>query len=245
MPNIICDTNIWYSIGRKSIDVEPVGNALCYHYLTVVELLATTNSLYSPEDHQGAIDSLFSIGRYEDSHMFPVFDHIHHLYDASYSYNENVIGNMLTNLKLLSWADLSAGIRSEYFTKGDKVRDLQEMEAIKINKYSLENKAAFRQFKQYDYTTEIREKIIMEVNQSANSNVMDMNFDWTKIELLVAAMKESSKKLTTGLTFKKNDWNDLLQLAYVQPGNLYWTKEKRWKRIITDSGMEHYLYEKL
>ncbi len=245
MTDIICDTNIWYNIGRKSINVEPFENRLCFHYLTVGELLSTEKLLYSPEDHREAVSSLFSYGKYSDSHMFPVFDHIHHLYNESYSYSESVIGNMLTNLKLLSWVGLPDEIRSEYSTKGDKVRELQEMESSKINNYSKEIKSVMCQFKKHDYTHEIREIIIKNVNLSANDNVMDMHFDWTKLELLEATMKESSKKLNSGLIFKNNDWNDLLQLAYVQPGNQYWTKEKRWKRIITDSGMEHYLYEKL
>jgi len=38
-----------------------------------------------------------------------------------------------------------------------------------------------------------------------------------------------------------NDWYDFAILAYVQPGDKYWTREKRWINLINDAGCGHYL----
>lgn len=42
---------------------------------------------------------------------------------------------------------------------------------------------------------------------------------------------------------KPNDWNDLINLIYVGPDDLYWTKEKRWNIIFKDAKMERYLFK--
>jgi hypothetical protein len=39
-----------------------------------------------------------------------------------------------------------------------------------------------------------------------------------------------------------NDDNDLKNMIYVQPTNLYWTLEKRWLTIVKEAKFEKYLY---
>ncbi len=42
----------------------------------------------------------------------------------------------------------------------------------------------------------------------------------------------------------ENDWFDLFLLAYVQPGNLVWTFEKRWLILIKEKAhLEKYLFD--
>ena len=44
------------------------------------------------------------------------------------------------------------------------------------------------------------------------------------------------------MKFQPNDFYDLSNLVYVQPGDKYWTKEKRWKRIISErANLDEYL----
>lgn len=54
------------------------------------------------------------------------------------------------------------------------------------------------------------------------------------VELCVSKMK-----------IQANDLYDLSNLVYVSPGDKYWTKEKRWQRIIQDTvlGQGKYLVE--
>ena len=40
-----------------------------------------------------------------------------------------------------------------------------------------------------------------------------------------------------------NDWYDLTLLAYVEPGDKYWTKEGKWNQLIREAGCAAYLFE--
>ncbi len=57
-------------------------------------------------------------------------------------------------------------------------------------------------------------------------------------------MKTLSKMLVTGETqLTENDLIDVFQLVYVQPGHLFWTKDKKLKRLIKSASLDKYLYE--
>lgn len=44
------------------------------------------------------------------------------------------------------------------------------------------------------------------------------------------------------MKIQANDWYDFAILTYVQPGDKYWTREKRWLKLITEAGCSEYLY---
>lgn len=65
-----------------------------------------------------------------------------------------------------------------------------------------------------------------------------------KIELLMRTLDHLNKTLVTSkMKFEENDWFDLSILGYVQPGDKYWTKEKKWIRLIKEAGCEEYLFK--
>ncbi|MBL0281926.1 MAG: hypothetical protein IPQ11_16530 [Bacteroidetes bacterium] len=47
----------------------------------------------------------------------------------------------------------------------------------------------------------------------------------------------------TRMKADRNDENDLQNMIYVQPGDLYWTLEKRWLSIIREIKLDKYLYQ--
>ncbi len=47
---------------------------------------------------------------------------------------------------------------------------------------------------------------------------------------------------TTKMKMQSNDWYDFSIMAYVQPGDKYWTHDKWWVRLIHEAGCEGYLY---
>ena len=72
-------------------------------------------------------------------------------------------------------------------------------------------------------------------------NLYDFEFD--NIELFWKSLDYYFKELElSGMKMQPNDWYDFSQLAYVQPGDMFWTEEKRWKRIIMEVGMESVLF---
>ncbi|MBK8368184.1 MAG: hypothetical protein IPL10_12410 [Bacteroidetes bacterium] len=70
-----------------------------------------------------------------------------------------------------------------------------------------------------------------------------ISFDWKKADY-VGASTTLNTMLSTGETkLKENDLVDIFQLIYVQPGNLFWTKDKKLIEIIKKASLEHYLYQ--
>lgn len=46
------------------------------------------------------------------------------------------------------------------------------------------------------------------------------------------------------MKIKNNDWFDLAFLVYVRPNQKIWTKDKRLKALVKESGLAEYLFEK-
>jgi hypothetical protein len=54
-------------------------------------------------------------------------------------------------------------------------------------------------------------------------------FNWVKLELILAVMRYWFNELElSGRKVEPNDFYDFIQLMYVQPGELFWTLEKKW-----------------
>lgn len=65
-----------------------------------------------------------------------------------------------------------------------------------------------------------------------------------KIELLVLTMDIFFKTMELSkMNMKPNDWFDLAILAYVRPGDKFWTEDNRLIQMIKEAGCEHYLYK--
>ncbi len=72
-----------------------------------------------------------------------------------------------------------------------------------------------------------------------------VGLDMKKAELLLKTLDHFFKTVELSkMKIHPNDWMDFAILAYVQQGDLFWTQEKRWKRLIREAGCGHYLYEK-
>jgi hypothetical protein len=68
--------------------------------------------------------------------------------------------------------------------------------------------------------------------------------DWPKVELWLNTYNEWLIRLTrdSQSKLKNNDFNDLMNLIYVKPGQLYWTlDERKTVPLIHESGNGHYL----
>lgn len=69
------------------------------------------------------------------------------------------------------------------------------------------------------------------------------DYKFEQIQLFLNTFVEYFFKLDVGgMRVQPNDAYDFYNLIYVQPGMKYFTLEKRWLRIIEDSGMSHYLF---
>lgn len=92
-------------------------------------------------------------------------------------------------------------------------------------------------------TDVLRSLLSIELNKWAGELVDPDDVNWADIELFMNALHEfvfgvdSIKSSPAG-----NDFGDLFNLLYVNPGERYWTNEKYWNRVIKRAGMGHYLF---
>lgn len=101
------------------------------------------------------------------------------------------------------------------------------------------NKKAHKKIDTYQITAEF---INFCVEQSTKGKVNLDGFNLDNIELLVKTLDRFFKTLETShMKVQANDWYDFAILTYVQPGDKYWTREKRWINLINEAGCGHYL----
>ena len=66
--------------------------------------------------------------------------------------------------------------------------------------------------------------------------------DVKNIEFFLSAFLQFSRNLEIAKWIvKPNDLYDLYNLIYVRPGMKYFTQEKRWRNLIVEAGVGHYL----
>lgn len=72
------------------------------------------------------------------------------------------------------------------------------------------------------------------------------NKAWEKLEFFLYTWESYFKILEIEKRrFDKNDWGDLFNLVYVQPGFKYWTLEKKWNTIFKENDrLSKYQFEK-
>lgn len=247
MANIICDTNIWYGIAGGSISEEIVQDKmLAMHWLSLGEFLFTNRKYTNPEFLKNALIS--TINGKRKLYHYPPSDHIAYLIDNRNIIEPNmqaVLAALIIQLNgpiLFPELDINFQNREKYF-KGLKNIVQQTNSNSIILKAKITNKKSFRKV---DNTLTIRNYIAEQINLASKKNILDVNtFNWNLLELYEGALKYQAKSLVIGETIlTENDLVDIFQLIYVQPGHLFWTKDKGLKRIIKGAGLEHYLFEK-
>jgi hypothetical protein len=250
MQDVITDTHIWYNIETGVIKTDALFDVrLIVHYLTINELIFTDKVRRKPELIRRVINTILS---YKNQVLFlnhPYF-HIRNLYlvdpyveDASSIKHIGIFNALGRGVTL-------TGERSEAFRlRMEGSMNFKERATASENRDALVIKQSFpnlNKIRKKDYTSEFRDRIIQEMGAGPWKALIEIDGPhWKKLELFEAAFKMFQIKIRTGeYVMEVNDWNDLYQLVYVQPGSLYWTRENRWKKIIADSEMGHYLYEK-
>jgi hypothetical protein len=247
LADIICDTNIWYNIGNGLIREEDIlDKPLSMHWLSLGELVSTNKSFTNPELLRNA--ALSAIKGNRKLYHYPPLNHIAYLFDQSNVFEANMQLGLAALILQLNNPAQSAEREINYDAKKKNIeikKDLVE----KTNANSINLKKKIKNKKQYmnaDNIDAVRKFIVDEVNNYFKKELFDTKlFDWKKLELYEGAMKMLSKMLVVGQTkLTQNDLVDIFQLVYVQPGNLFWTRDKKLKEIIKMASLEHYLYEK-
>lgn len=242
---IIADTNIWYGLGQdkelfEKFSKEPISPT----FANIHELSKSENLLDKVDLSRSAIQMLFKFK--ENTIYEPPFIYLAQL-KQDFGYDiVSEIGQWLEFTSKFAKGHSIDPEKKEVFKKEilagrknlEEVAKLFNDEAENIRNRILDKKA----HKKIDTCQITAEFINFCVEQSTRGTVNIDGFNLDKIELLVKTLDHFFKTLETSkMKVQANDWYDFAILAYVQPGDKYWTRERRWINLITDAGCGDYL----
>lgn len=242
---IIADTNIWYGLGQDKKLFEKVSKYfICPTFANIHELSKSENLLDKEELSRSAIQMLFKFK--ENTIYEPPFIYLARL-KQDYEYDIVLeIGQWLEFTSKFAKGHSINPEKKEVFKEEilagrknlEEVAKLFNDEAENIRTRIL-NKKAHKKIDTYQITAEF---INFCVEQSTKGKVNLDGFNLDNIELLVKTLDRFFKTLETShMKVQANDWYDFAILTYVQPGDKYWTREKRWINLINEAGCGHYL----
>ena len=250
MESIICDTNIWYNIANKKNDefqlrgVELIGTSI-----NIIEISSTPNILNN-------IDLVVEAIRSMHKHCYELIihnpiEHIITLFHDNYIPNCTVEKKLLAGFNILMSIDIHS-ISVESFMQAEKQinnsiaqnNDLIERinSGLPFIKEKIKNlgKSNYRRNVFLDEWKKFFSELISEYSKKYcdMEYTLDLNSNkWDQLEFFLYTWEYYFKNNIEFGNWKlnNNDWNDLLNLVYVQPGFKYWTLEKKWNRIYMES----------
>lgn len=240
---IIADTNIWYYFAQNDTLFEENKTKLIYPTFVNIFEIIKSNNIIDKEDL--ARKTARRIFHFKNNIIFgPPEMHIIKLHN-NLIYNKNVeIGNTLEFFRKFANGHT---IKEEYMNNIIEYRNYYQKIADFFNDVANEIKSKIFNNKKhlkndtFNFTTEFINNLI---KATSNNKYNLDDFDFGKIELLCKTLDYYSKRLEIGkIKMQPNDWFDFLILAYIQPGDKYWTREKRWKNLIIEAKCSNYLFE--
>ena len=243
---IIADTNIWYGLGQENELFEKFSKEpICPTFANIHELSKSENLIDKEELSRNAIQMLF---KFKDNAIYePPFIYLAKL-KQEFKYDVvSEIGQWLEFTSKFAKGHSIDPNKKEVFKQEilanrkslEEISMLFNEEAESIRTIILDKKA-HKKINTYQITAEFINFCVMQ----STKNVVNIDgFELDTIELLIKTLDHFFKTLETSkMKVQANDWYDFAILTYVQPGDKYWTREKRWINLITDSGCGDYLY---
>ncbi|WP_413998138.1 hypothetical protein ACMDB5_10095 [Flavobacterium sp. W1B] len=242
---IIADTNIWYGLGQdENLFAKVKKDPIAPTFANIHELSKSENLIDKEDLSRSAIQMLFKfkentiyeppfiyLTKLKQEYKYDIISEIGHWLEFTSKF---AVGHSISPDKLEEFKqEILAGRESL-----EEVAKLFNNEAENIRNRILDKKA-HKKIDTYQITAEF---INFCVEQSTKGKVNIDGFELGNIELLVKTLDHFFKTLETShMKVQANDWYDFAILAYVQPGDKYWTREKRWQNLINDAGCGHYL----
>ena len=240
---LIIDTNIWYQLPENPTLIKETEKENAHStFLNYFELLKTRNVVSNPEKVRKIINVM---DKYQKI-FTPPFVHMAKLH-SFYHFNDlTQLKDYITFLVAFKNGDyINPEQKKGFFDYIDAVNNDFSNYAMYLNDEASKIKNNIKNNKKHlslDSTKFTNSYILNLINQATNRNLVE--FDFQKIELFSKTLNQFFKKLEVGdFLATTNDIIDFLILSYVQPGDLYFTKEKKWINLIKEADCEKYLYK--
>lgn len=265
MKEIICDTNIWYDLGKGLIQ-KPKNVKLVGTWVNIIELGFSHSELkekLNPVDTKNAAKAILD---YSDE-IIELNAFAYACKKVEKSVELKSAPSIIPILKDI--ADNGLPSNSTYHTYKDRYDYFIDMknnfaetynrEKKNVRSQELANRISKESFKKSD-SAQIEEHVLGLLSDIRNylnkEQQLEILFpdedsfyrtlETIKIqqECFIYARQIFAKKsiLEKNMKIQPNDFFDLLNLIYVGNDKLYWTQEKRWITSIKEAKMEKYLY---
>jgi hypothetical protein len=252
MTDIICDTMIWYELGKKTIGKpDHMKYNLVCTYLTFVELAFTPNILKTLPEVRAAVQAIFD-SKAKLILQFPIEDYRSYLskeipepFDVESDvvfgfirmiYNSKNLPHLRTNKNfndLLWLIETRRTGKSDYSAFKNEVKAIEQDLRFVYKKY----------YNQQDNQKEFRQKFLFSLNNLSLKQYSEAEVDWVAISFYEKVFMSYLRKLRVSFQkHKANDEPDLDNMMYVRPGNKYWTLEKGWLQIFKEEKLQEYQY---
>ncbi len=244
---IIADTHIWYYMGAdpglfdyvKDLSIVPC-------FVNIYELSKSENVVDKEVYSRSAIQKLFT---FRDNVIYePPLVFLNRLYNPFPFDPQMEIGYWLKFTSKIAKGHVVVDKQKEFFKSFvQKQRaELQDstkffnLEAQRIAA-NIQNKKKHKAQDTIPLTIGFLDFCVKEITKGSCSL---FNHDLSKSELLIKTLDHFFKTIEIStMKIQVNDWLDWAILAYVQPGDMFWTNEKRWIRLIRECGCGHYLFD--
>lgn len=257
---IICDTNIWYDLGNGVSFINTIEDYnLCCTFLNLYELIHTDMLKINFNKVQKACNAIFNFA--SCFILEPPYLHLKNLlypYHLEYSKTnfieairtlinlERLDNDMFTELG--NYLEIKDDTLNKFFVKHitdeiNKTHDFFNLDIVNRAQYKKDIKTFENRKKKIN---NIRKQIITELNNVyplIDNNSFNDSF-WENINVYINARMHYFQKLKLypNMNPEKNDAVDMLNLIYVNENCLYWTKDNRWKTILSETKLGQYLF---
>lgn len=251
MTRIVCDTMIWYYLSKGEVKIpDPKKYILVCTYLTLTELAFTPNNFKKLEQVQDAVRQI--LNSEPKLKLLHPFDHARTLVDKNLQPEFDIESDLVFGFLRVLINHSKDGLINNKFK--DQLLDISTKRkenggdwATFLNNLNEPSKEISRVLKKYHseewQTLKFKEWFVFQLNQLNDTFYTSDIINWNDFEFYEGVYKRYHRNLLISkMKADINDDNDLKNMIYVQPTNLYWTSEKRWKTIAKEANLEKYLY---
>ncbi|MFW2477726.1 MAG: hypothetical protein ACN4EP_12470 [Sediminibacterium sp.] len=251
MTRVVCDTMVWYELAKGRIVVpDPEQYQLVCTHLSLTEIACSSNNFNKLQEVKAVISEIVKL-KPEMIIQYP-YEHARFLADNEYTFEykveEDLIISFLRIIRNQPGEELAAGELKDYLTDIAARRKENSIDWANFQNelYKLSGipKSTLKKFQNSEMKLmESRKWLLFQLNQLSEKELDFSTIDWSRFELYENVHARYIRNLElSNFRADRNDDNDLKNMLYVQPGEKYWTLEKRWLSIIREIDLENYLY---
>jgi hypothetical protein len=251
---LICDINIWYGLANKSINPEKLRN---YHLvgtgINISEFASTPNLINN-------LKSVVEAARAMQKYHYIIFksnfyDHMIARFVEDFEPDDSTNEMLLENLLLLTKIDPESDISQKNINNATKqisvIIDKKNKIAKDFNtripeiRQIIKDTGGKKEHREKDFTISHKRFFLSMIsnyskqfyNEDFRISVEDES--WRNLDFFIRAWDEyfRTMELQQGMKLHGNDFADLFNLVYVQPGWKYTTMENKWKALFKQDSL--------